>query len=137
MIRLFSILILAICIYGCAPSTRYAQSNEVLTSSLQKGSILIGEASYYGKKFHGRKTASGEIFNMYSMTAAHNQLPFNTILQVTNKGNGRSVQVRINDRGPFKKGRIIDLSYQAALKLDMLKEGIVLVEIRILRLGED
>lgn len=108
-----------------------------MTSSFQNGSILTGTASYYGKKFHGRKTASGEIFNMYSLTAAHKRLPFGTIIRVTNKNNGKSVQVRINDRGPFMKGRIVDLSYQAARKLDMLKEGVAVVEIRILKLGED
>jgi len=74
---------------------------------------------------------------MYAMTAAHKQLPFDTIIEVTNKENGKSVKVRINDRGPFKKDRIVDLSYQAARKLDMLKKGIVMVEIRILKLGED
>ena len=137
MVRILSILVIVLSVYACAPSARYAESREILTSSLQNGSILIGEASYYGKKFHGRKTANGEIFNMYAMTAAHKQLPFNTIIQVTNKENGKSVEVRINDRGPFKKGRIVDLSYQAARKLDMLNKGVAPVEIRIIKLGED
>jgi rare lipoprotein A len=137
LLRIVSILVILFLIYGCAPSARYADTREILTSSIQKGSVLIGKASYYGKKFHGRKTANGEIFDMYSMTAAHRQLPFNTILEITNKENGKSVQVRINDRGPFKADRIVDLSYQAARKLDMLKKGVVMVEVRIIKLGKD
>ena len=137
MVRIVFILILLTTGYSCAPSARYADSPEILSSSFKAGSVLIGPASYYGKKFHGRKTASGEIFNMYAMTAAHKQLPFGTVIELTNKENGKSVQFRINDRGPFKQDRIVDLSYQAARKLDMLKKGIVMVEIRILKLGED
>jgi rare lipoprotein A len=80
---------------------------------------LVGMASYYGKEFHGRKTASGEIFDMHKLTAAHKTLPFGTRVRVTNLENGRSVTVRINDRGPFKKGRIIDLSFEAARQIGM------------------
>lgn len=82
-----------------------------------------GIASWYGGKFHGRLTANGETFNTHELTAAHKQLPFNTIVNVTNKANGRTVQVRINDRGPFIEGRTIDLSYAAAVQLDMIKSG--------------
>ncbi len=90
----------------------------------------IGMASWYGGKFHGRQTANGEIFNTNDLTAAHNELPFNTIVTVTNIINGKSVQVRINDRGPFVGDRIIDLSYAAAKSLDMIRSGTanVLVE---------
>ncbi len=80
---------------------------------------LVGTASFYGKEFHGRKTASGEIFDMYKLTAAHKTLPFGSRVRVTNLENGRSVVVRINDRGPFKKGRIIDLSFEAARRIGM------------------
>lgn len=80
-----------------------------------------GLASWYGRKFHGRRTASGEIYNMYAMTAAHRTLPLPSYARVTNPANGRSVIVRVNDRGPFIKGRIIDLSYTAALKLGALR----------------
>jgi len=79
-----------------------------------------GLASWYGRKFHGRKTASGEVYNMYAMTAAHKTLPIPSYARVTNPANGRSVVVRVNDRGPFVRGRIIDLSYTAALQLDTL-----------------
>jgi len=91
-----------------------------------------GMASWYGKKFHGRKTASGERFNMYKMTAAHRTLPFGSKVKVTSIENKKSVVVRINDRGPFTKGRIIDLSYSAAKKIDMIKKGVVKVRIEVL-----
>ena len=90
------------------------------------------EASYYAEKYHGRKTASGETFNMYSLTCAHKTLPFGTILRVTNLSNNKSVDVRVNDRGPFVKGREVDLSKAAAIKLDMLKTGTAKVRIEIL-----
>ena len=82
-----------------------------------------GIASWYGKKFHGHLTSNGEIYNMYSMSAAHKNLPLPTYLKVINNANNKSVIVRVNDRGPFHQSRIIDLSYSAAYKLDMLKIG--------------
>lgn len=92
----------------------------------------VGLASYYGEKFHGKRTASGEIYNMYDMTAAHRTLPFGTYVMVTNLENGRSVVVRINDRGPFAKGRVIDLSYAAAKRLGILHKGVAKVRIDVL-----
>jgi rare lipoprotein A len=92
-----------------------------------------GEASWYGQKFHNKRTASGEKFDMRSLTAAHRTLPFNTIVRVENLKNGRKVDVRINDRGPFIEGRIIDLSRKAAEKLDMIRDGVVTVRIEVLR----
>lgn len=89
-----------------------------------------GIASWYGKKFHGRKTANGEIYDMYTMTCAHKTLPFGTKLEVTNLSNGKKVIVRINDRGPFVKKRIIDLSCLAAQKLGMDVTGTAKVKIR-------
>lgn len=94
-----------------------------------------GIASWYGKKFHGRRTSSGESYDMYAMTAAHRQLPLPTYVEVTNLDNGRKVVVRVNDRGPFKKSRIIDLSYAAAAKLGMLGAGTAPVEIRAIQPG--
>lgn len=88
-----------------------------------------GEASYYADKFHGRKTASGEIYNKADFTAAHRTLPFGTKIKVINLENGKSVIVRINDRGPFKHGRIIDLSRAAAEKIDLIRLGVTQVEI--------
>jgi len=83
----------------------------------------IGIASWYGGKFHGRQTANGEIFNTNDLTAAHKDLPFNTVVDVTNIVNGKSVKVRINDRGPYVGDRVIDLSYAAAKALEMIREG--------------
>ena len=88
-----------------------------------------GRASWYGKKFHGRKTSSGEPYNMFALTAAHRSLPIPTYLRVSNLENGRSCIVRVNDRGPFHSERIIDLSYAAAVKLGMLSHGEVAVEV--------
>ena len=88
-------------------------------------------ASYYADKYHGRKTSNGEIFNMYDLTAAHKTLPFNTKVKVTNLSNGKSVIVRINDRGPFIKGREIDLSKAAAVKIGMIKSGTAKVSLEI------
>jgi rare lipoprotein A len=88
-----------------------------------------GIASYYGKKFHGHLTSNGEIYNMYDMSAAHKTLPLPTYVKVTNLANNKSVIVRVNDRGPFHHNRIIDLSYSAAYKLDMLKTGTAKVKV--------
>ena len=91
-----------------------------------------GQASWYGARHQGKRTASGERFDQNALTGAHRQLPFGTRVQVTNLDNGRSVVVRINDRGPFGKGRIIDLSRRAAEQLDMLRQGVAPVRIEAL-----
>src|ERR1044072_540008 len=97
-----------------------------------EGYLERGVASWYGPGFHAAATSNGERYDMYAMTAAHKTLPLPAYVQVTNLRNGRSVVVRVNDRGPFKDGRIIDLSYTAASKLDMLKDGTTFVEVRAL-----
>jgi len=94
-----------------------------------------GLASWYGKKFHGKPTSSGEIYNMHAMTAAHKTLPLPTDVRVTNLSNGNSVVVRVNDRGPFVGKRIIDLSYTAATKLDMITDGTAMVQVEVLQSG--
>jgi len=96
-----------------------------------------GIASWYGEDFHGRPTSSGEIYDMYGLTAAHKTLPFQTTVRVTNLKNGKSVDVRINDRGPFVEGRIIDLSYGAARVLDMVEAGISMVSLEVVDGGRD
>ncbi|HBS27546.1 MAG TPA: septal ring lytic transglycosylase RlpA family lipoprotein [Gammaproteobacteria bacterium] len=96
------------------------------------GYVAEGKASWYGKKFDGKRTSSGETYNMYDMTAAHTTLPLPTYVQVTNLSNQRKVIVRVNDRGPFVKNRLIDLSYAAASKLDMVTEGTAAVEVKVL-----
>ncbi len=94
-----------------------------------RGYAENGVASWYGQKFHGRKTSSGEIYNMYAMTAAHKTLPLGTWVRVRRTDTGRQIEVRINDRGPFVRGRIIDLSYTAASELDMIGPGTARVEV--------
>jgi rare lipoprotein A len=96
-----------------------------------QGYVEKGIASWYGKKFHGRDTSSGERYDMYAMTAAHKTLLIPTYVRVTNLENKRSIVVRVNDRGPFHQNRIIDLSYAAAEKLDMVRSGTALVEVRV------
>jgi len=94
--------------------------------------IQIGIGSWYGKKFQGRSTANGEKYNMYEYTAAHRTLPFNTIVEVTNLSNNRKIKVRINDRGPYNKHRIIDLSYLAAKKLGYVNKGTAKLKLKVL-----
>ena len=103
--------------------------------TLADGYIERGVASWYGPTFHGGNTSSGEPYDMYAMTAAHRTLPLPTYARITNLRNGRSVVVRINDRGPFVANRLIDLSYTAAAKLDMVRDGTTLVEVRALTPG--
>src|SRR5262249_50632770 len=96
-----------------------------------EGFVERGVASWYGPTFHGVSTSIGEQYDMYAMSAAHKTLPLPAYARVTNLRNGKSCVVRINDRGPFVANRIIDLSYTAAAKLDMLKEGTTLVEVKV------
>ena len=94
---------------------------------------ISGSASWYGSQFHGRKTANGERFNMHGLTAAHRSLPFGTKVRVTNRKNGKSVVVRINDRGPFVGKRVIDLSRGAAQAVSMIGSGIAPVTLQVIR----
>jgi rare lipoprotein A len=99
-------------------------------------SELEGDASYYAEPYNGRRTASGEIFDSYhAMTAAHKTLPFNTVVRVKNLQNGEEVDVRINDRGPFVKGRVIDLSLAAAKEIDLVRAGVAPVKLKVLKDG--
>ena len=102
------------------------------TAADAAGAKRVGAASFYGKRFNGRRTANGERFDMGDMTAAHRTLPFGTKVKVTNRKNGRSVVVRINDRGPFHGGRVIDLSRGAASRIGMIQDGVARVELEIL-----
>ncbi|MBS0364985.1 MAG: septal ring lytic transglycosylase RlpA family protein [Proteobacteria bacterium] len=101
-----------------------------------EGYVERGVASWYGPTFHGGNTSNGDLYDMYAMTAAHKTLPLPCYARVTNLANGRTVVVRINDRGPFVANRLIDLSYTAAARLDMLRNGTALVEVRTLTPGE-
>lgn len=103
------------------------------TQRTSPGTEVSGQASWYGTYHHGKKTASGERFNQRALTAAHRTLPFGTRVKVTNSLNNKSVVVRINDRGPYSKGRIIDLSRAAAKKINMINRGVAPVRLQVLR----
>lgn len=114
------------------PPSYVANGKRYFVRATSAGYRERGIASWYGAKFHGRRTSSGERYDMYAMTAAHKTLPIPTYVEVTNLRNGRRVVVRVNDRGPFLEGRIIDLSYAAAARLGMLESGTAPVEVRAL-----
>jgi len=122
----YAVLALAVlALAGCAS----AQVSSQKTKPYQQ----IGLASFYAHKFHGRATASGEIYDMYQFTAAHPSLPFGTLVRVTNLKNKRNVVLKVNDRGPVTKKRIIDVSYKAAQELDFVREGLVKVRLEIVK----
>ena len=100
-----------------------------------RGDTGSGVATWYGQEFHGRTTASGERFNMYDLTCAHKELPFGSVLEVTNTANGRSVKCTVNDRGPFVSGRDLDLSYAAAKEIGLIGPG--QAQVKITYLGRD
>lgn len=102
-----------------------------LHAQKKQSSIEKGKASFYANKFEGKRTASGEIYHHKNLTAAHKSLPFGTLVKVVNQDNNKSVIVRINDRGPFVKGRIIDLSKSAAKEIGNLRQGVFLVTVQI------
>ncbi|TYP92520.1 rare lipoprotein A [Fodinibius salinus] len=122
----FIILLLAFLISSCGTTERMGApdtDNTTKSTSSSSKKIEDGKASWYGPNFHGKLTANGEKYDMYALTAAHRTLPFNSIIKVKNLDNGQSVTVRINDRGPYAKNRIIDLSKKAAQEIDMLGAG--------------
>ncbi len=125
----------------CSSAVRFSSSPEDTvprrSNRFYEGQVFRGECSFYASKFHGRKTANGEIYNMYDLTAAHRSLPFGTILEVENLANGKKVRVRINDRGPFKANRILDLSLEAARRLDFIEKGTTTVKVKIIKLGKN
>ncbi|MES2765984.1 MAG: septal ring lytic transglycosylase RlpA family protein [Bacteroidota bacterium] len=140
-IVVFSIALLFL--QSCASSVRFSSSGSKTDSKgnpqtgggtpITPGATFRGMASYYADKFDGRTTANGEIFDQNELTAAHRTFPFGTVLKVTNIKNNRSVVVRVNDRGPFAEGRILDLSRRAAEELDIIRAGVAEVEIEVLR----
>jgi len=125
-------LLLAVALGGCATTRPLAADGSAAVESGPVDGASIGIASYYAHQHDGRRTASGERYDTRSMTAAHRTLPFGTRVRVTNLNNGRHAVVRINDRGPFRKGRIIDLSYAAARKLGLIGPGVARVRIDVL-----
>jgi rare lipoprotein A len=123
------LLMLPLFLTGCMGNN--TQENDLSVTPTIDGAFQTGTASWYGAEYHGRPTASGELFDRNAMTAAHKELPFQTWVEVTNLENGRKVTVRINDRGPFVEGRIIDLSEKAAEELGMKLAGIAEVSLKI------
>jgi len=117
------------------PSSYVVFGKRYYVMDSSKGYAEKGIASWYGTKFHGRRTSSGETYDMYAMTAAHKTLPLPTYVRVTNLNNKKFVILKVNDRGPFHENRIIDLSYTAAIKLDIIKNGTGLVEVRAIEPG--
>ena len=115
---------------GCGASKEAQRPTSRESSPKASAPFRTGEASWYGKRFQGRTTASGERFDRHQLTAAHRQLRFGTCVNVENLSNGRKVKVRINDRGPYAGGRIIDVSEAAARKLDMIEAGVARVRLR-------
>ena len=157
MINRYSLfhLFLAILIFfaGCSSSPRYAKgsspkyskANKVKKSTTSKKGaktnikhrkIMKGVSSFYAEDFHGKLTANGEVYDMYGVTAAHKTLPLNTVCRVTNLSNNRSLILRINDRGPYIKGRILDCSYGAAKKLDFINQGTTEVKVEVIEWGD-
>ncbi|MGE5153682.1 MAG: septal ring lytic transglycosylase RlpA family protein [Bdellovibrio bacteriovorus] len=112
------------------PASYQVRGKRYFTKPTSAGHVERGLASWYGRQFHGRKTSSGERYNMYAMTAAHKTLPLPSYVRVTNMENGRSAVVKVNDRGPFHGPRVIDLSYSAAKKLGVINKGTAMVEVR-------
>ncbi len=126
---------MALCAIGVAAGVLMSAPLAQAQPTASTETIITGSASWYGAELNGRATASGEPFDMNDLTAAHPTLPFGTIVRVTNQANGKSVVVRVNDRGPFHKKRVIDLSRQAAKSIGMLKSGVGRVKIEILELA--
>ena len=128
-----AVLIAASCAVFEACGRRVTAHVPVPAKPAAIGWTQTGIASWYGVPYDGRYTSSGEVFDMRAFTAAHRTLPFNTWLEVTNLRNGKMVDVRVNDRGPFVDGRVIDLSMGAAQQLDMVREGIQKVRLKVIK----
>ena len=138
-LRNYAIVILSAVLIGCTASPRFTATKSPLPKAAgESGSyanVEEGLASYYGSEFNGRPTSSGEIYDMNQMTAAHRTLPFNTKIRVTSLSSGKVVLVRVNDRGPFKEDRIIDLSLAAAKELGMVGSGTSRVRLEVVEPG--
>lgn len=138
--RLLALSVLLVCLAGCAGARANApqvDTSQTIANAPREATRdeLIGRASYYADRYHGRSTASGEPYDKNALTAAHKTLPFGTVVRVTRVDNRKSVVVKINDRGPFTPGRVIDLSRFAAEELDMIQRGVVDVEVEVLGWG--
>ncbi len=133
ILRSLAIALVAAGLLGACSSSSGPDRQLAYAPSAGAAGAQVGIASWYGDKFHGRRTASGERYNMHAMTAAHRSLPFGTKVRVINLENNRRVIVTINDRGPFVKGRVIDVSKRAADMLGMRRAGVARVRIEVLQ----
>jgi len=122
---------LAATVFGCAGSGGGGGLPAVSFDDDRGRDVEVGRASYYAHRFHGRSTASGETYDETKLTAAHRTLPFGTRIRVTNLENGRKVYLRVNDRGPHRKSRVIDVSYVAARRLGFVREGVARVRVEV------
>ena len=152
MSLVFKYSLICLMIMGCSSSPRYttgstpnrSKSTKKIKSTsasskngkVKHRKVMTGISSFYAEDFHGKLTANGEVYDMYGVTAAHKTLPLNTVCRVTNLANNKSLILRINDRGPYIKGRILDCSYGAAKKLDFIKEGTTNVKIEVIEFGD-
>ena len=140
ILRLFSTtLLLTLGLISCASSNNISNSDPVITQKepFVVGDIQYGISSYYAEKFHGKKTANGEIYDMYGISGAHKTLPLNSVVKVTNLENNKVLVMRVNDRGPFIKDRIFDCSYGAAVKLEFISTGTAIVKVEVLEIGNN
>ncbi|MGC8595644.1 MAG: septal ring lytic transglycosylase RlpA family protein [Candidatus Kryptoniota bacterium] len=136
--------LIAIVLSGCSSAVRFTSASGGEGSDRAESDVsfnkplltIEGTASFYSYEFNGEKTASGDVFNRNAMTAAHREFPFGTVLRVTNLENGKVVIVTVNDRGPERHDRILDLSEAAARKIDMIKNGTARVRIEVLKWGK-
>lgn len=149
MSKFYLLIIIIAMLTSCSNSPRYrtgpakpSSANKGKPPSLKTSSnvknrkVMTGVSSFYAEDFHGKLTANGEVYDMYGLTAAHKTLPLNTIVRVTNLENNKSLILRINDRGPYVKGRILDCSYGAAKKLEFVNEGTTKVKIEVIEWGD-
>ena len=154
LLKLLILVTILINFYACTSAPRYAgfstQNNskskkERKISRPKRGEnkkvkhrkVMKGVSSFYAEDFHGKLTANGEVYDMYGVTAAHKTLPLNTVCRVTNLSNNKSLILRINDRGPYIAGRILDCSYGAAKKLGFIQQGTTDVKIEVIEWGDD
>ena len=145
--------LLALIIIGCSSSPRYTKgtvskstkikkkvkssSSSSKSNNVKHRKVMTGISSFYAEDFHGKLPANGEVYDMYGVTAAHKKLPLNTVAKITNTDNGKSLILRITDRGPFVKGRILDCSYGAAKNLGFFAQGPTKVRIELIEVGDN
>jgi len=140
---LITVLVLLLFLIGCTGSKSNTQTELEITTEptvvepKQIGDIQYGISSYYAEKFHGNRTANGEIYDMYGISGAHQTLPLNSLVKVTNLENNKELIIKINDRGPFVKNRIFDCSYGAAIKLGFVNQGTAIVKVEVIEIGDN